>query len=246
MSDDFNMDEDEDFDFEYDSQDEQESQDVNVDLENKYYTAKGLRDDSPQEAINEFMSVVESEANPGDWGFKALKQLVKLSFKMNSYSKTIDYYKQLLKYIQDSQITRNYSEKSINTILELVGTSLDTQFLETFYSITLSCLENQNNTRLLLKTNLKLARVYLERKDYVKLTKLLKSLHESLQNEDGSDDQKQGTTLLEIFALEIQMHTETKNTKKLKQVYQQCLGIQSAIPHPRIMGIIREWYVLLF
>jgi COP9 signalosome complex subunit 2 len=45
---------------------------------------------------------------------------------------------------------------------------------------------------------------------------------------------------LEIFALEIQMLTETKNTKKLKQVYEQCLTVKSAIPHPKIMGIIRE------
>jgi COP9 signalosome complex subunit 2 len=36
------------------------------------------------------------------------------------------------------------------------------------------------------------------------------------------------------------MHTETKNNKKLKEVYQQCLQVKSAIPHPRIMGIIRE------
>ena len=45
---------------------------------------------------------------------------------------------------------------------------------------------------------------------------------------------------MEIFALEIQMYTETKNNKKLKALYQQCLHVKSAIPHPRIMGVIRE------
>jgi COP9 signalosome complex subunit 2 len=49
-----------------------------------------------------------------------------------------------------------------------------------------------------------------------------------------------GTQLLEVYALEIQMYTTTKNNKKLAHLYTQALQIQSAIPHPRIMGVIRE------
>lgn len=45
---------------------------------------------------------------------------------------------------------------------------------------------------------------------------ILKELHKSCQNDDGSDDQKKGTQLLEVYAIEIQMYTETKNNKKLK------------------------------
>lgn len=51
---------------------------------------------------------------------------------------------------------------------------------------------------------------------------------------------KKGTQLLEVYALEIQIFTEQKNTKKLKELYVKALSIKSAIPHPRIMGIIRE------
>ena len=36
------------------------------------------------------------------------------------------------------------------------------------------------------------------------------------------------------------MHTELKNSKRLKELYSRALTIKSAIPHPRIMGIIRE------
>ena len=36
------------------------------------------------------------------------------------------------------------------------------------------------------------------------------------------------------------MATEQRNTKRLKQLYQRALAIKSAIPHPRIMAIIRE------
>lgn len=62
----------------------------------------------------------------------------------------------------------------------------------------------------------------------------------SCQNPDGTDDIKKGSQLLEIYAMEIQMYTEQRNNKKLKQLYQKALAVKSAIPHPRILGIIRE------
>ena len=34
--------------------------------------------------------------------------------------------------------------------------------------------------------------------------------------------------------------TATKNNKKLKSLYAKALQIKSAIPHPKIMGVIRE------
>lgn len=51
---------------------------------------------------------------------------------------------------------------------------------------------------------------------------------------------KKGTQLLEVYALEIQVYTEQKDTKKLGELYHKALTIKSAIPHPRIMGVIRE------
>lgn len=36
------------------------------------------------------------------------------------------------------------------------------------------------------------------------------------------------------------MHTRRDDKKKLKALYHQCLTVKSAIPHPKIMGIIRE------
>ncbi|TPX62645.1 hypothetical protein PhCBS80983_g00281 [Powellomyces hirtus] len=165
--------------------------------------------------------------------------MVKLSFKHNNYQATLEQYKELITYIK-SAVTRNYSEKSINNILDHVSTSQDMAFLENFYSVTLEALEEAKNERLWTKTNLKLAKLWLDRHEYTRLNKILRQLHQSCQNDDGTDDQKKGTLLLEIFALEIQMYTETKNNKKLKVLYQQCLHVKSAIPHPRIMGVIRE------
>ena len=47
-------------------------------------------------------------------------------------------------------------------------------------------------------------------------------------------------SLEQVYALEIQMYTAQKNNKKLKALYDQSLHIKSAIPHPLILGVIRE------
>ncbi|KAF9132093.1 hypothetical protein BGW39_000812 [Mortierella sp. 14UC] len=236
--DDFMMEEEEDEDYDFDYEDE-DGDEPDVDLENKYYNAKGHKEDEPETALAEFQGVVEAETEKGDWGFKSLKQMVKLSFKMGNYDKTLEYYNQLLPYTK-AAVTRNYSEKSINNILDFISSSSDMVFMEKFYQTTLNSLKESNNDRLLVKTNLKLAKLWLDRKEFGRLSKILRQLHASCQADDGTDDQRKGTHLLEIFALEIQMYTETKNGKKLKALYQQCLSVKSAIPHPRIMGVIRE------
>lgn len=112
--------------------------------------------------------------------------------------------------------------------------------MERFYSLTLECFQATNNERLWLKTNIKLAKLLLDRHDYHAVNKKLKELHAACKREDGTEDNSKGTYLLEIYALEIQMYAETKNNKQLKALYQRALKVRSAVPHPKIMGIIRE------
>lgn len=229
------------YDFEYEDDEEEESGDV--DIENKYYNAKQIKADSPGDAIDEFLGVPALEQEKGDWGFKGLKQAIKLEFRLGRFDSAVDHYKELLTYVK-SAVTRNYSEKSINNILDYIEKTSDDrnsyQCMEEFYSLTLKSFQSTNNERLWLKTNIKLARLWLDRKDYSHLSKKVRELHKSCQREDGSDDPSKGTYSLEIYALEIQMYAETHNNKRLKALYQRALTVRSAVPHPRIMGIIRE------
>ncbi|CAH8490254.1 unnamed protein product [Heterobilharzia americana] len=223
---------------EYSSDDNSEP---NVDLENQYYMAKSRKDDNPDMALVEFQKVldIEGTGTKGDWGFRALKQMIKINFRLGRFDSMMENYKILLTYIK-SAVTRNYSEKSINSILDYVSTSKQMDLLQQFYITTLDALRESKNERLWFKTNTKLGKLYLERGDYIHLQKIVKELRESCQTDDGEDDLKKGTQLLEIYALEIQMYTAQKNNKKLKALYEQSLHIKSAIPHPLIMGIIRE------
>lgn len=233
---DFMCDDDVEYDLEYS---EDSNSEPDVDLENQYYNSKALKEEDPRLALESFQRVLHLEEEKGEWGFKALKQMTKINFKLNNYGEMMKTYKELLTYIK-SAVTRNYSEKSINSILDYISTSKQMDLLQNFYETTLDALKDAKNDRLWFKTNTKLGKLYFDREEFIKLSKILRQLHQSCMTQDGEDDLKKGTQLLEVYALEIQMYTAQKNNKKLKRLYEQSLHIKSAIPHPLIMGVIRE------
>ncbi|KAJ3555682.1 hypothetical protein NPX13_g10307 [Xylaria arbuscula] len=239
--DDFMQESDEEYDFEYEDDGEEDSADV--DIENKYYNAKQMKDSDPAKAIDEFLEIPQLEAEKGEWGFKGLKQAIKLEYRLAKYDKAVEHYTELLTYVK-SAVTRNYSEKSINNMLDFIEKESESDAaqrgMEQFYSLTLGCFQSTNNERLWLKTNIKLAKLLLDRKEYLAVTRKLRELQKACQRDDGSDDPNKGTYSLEIYALEIQMYAETRNNKQLKVLYQKALRVRSAVPHPKIMGIIRE------
>jgi len=234
--DDFMADE-EDYDLEYS---EDSNSEPDVDLENQYYNSKSLKENNPQGALESFQRVLDLEnGEKGEWGFKALKQMIKINFRLQNFEEMMTRYKQLLTYIK-SAVTRNHSEKSINSILDYISTSKQMELLQNFYETTLDALRDAKNERLWFKTMTKLGKLYFDREEFNRLARILKQLRQSCQTDDGEDDLKKGTQLLEVYALEIQMYTAQKNNKKLKALYDQSLHIKSAIPHPLILGVIRE------
>ncbi|OJT08479.1 COP9 signalosome complex subunit 2 [Trametes pubescens] len=235
---------DEDYGFAYSDDDNDEEGAGGADVENMYYTAKSKKEDNPEQALKEFRAIVEQEEEKGDWGFKALKQSTKLLFlTLHRPPDALKTYTELLSYTK-SAVTRNYAEKTINSILDYVGGSksgpVEVNILERFYEATKAALAEAKNDRLSAKTNLKLAKLWLDRKEYGRLQKILNELYKSTIGENADDQAQKGTQLLEIYALEIQMHNERKNYKKLKEIYNASNAVRSAIPHPRIMGVIKE------
>lgn len=142
-------------------------------------------------------------------------------------------------YINNS-VTKNHGEKTINSILDYTSNSKDMEVLKHFYETTLDALKSAKNDRLWFKTNTKLGKVYLERGEFNKLGSIIRQLKQTCSPTCHEIDPHKGTQLLEIYALEIQMYTEQKNNKQLKELYERSLKVRSAIPHPLIMSIIRE------
>lgn len=126
-------------------------------------------------------------------GFKALKQSTKLLYLvLRRPNDALATYTKLLAYTK-SAVTRNYSEKTINGILDYVGGGkggvVEVDVLEKFYQATKDALEDAKNEacrlsslynsvadealqRLSAKTNLKLAKLWLDRKEYTRLSKV--------------------------------------------------------------------------
>lgn len=119
---------------------EDSNSEPDVDLENQYYNSKALKEDEPLQALQSFQKVLDLEnGEKGEWGFKALKQMIKINFKLLNYGEMMVRYKQLLTYIK-SAVTRNHSEKSINSILDYISTSKNVSTKRiTYISCSLQC-----------------------------------------------------------------------------------------------------------
>lgn len=69
----------------YQEYSEDSNSEPDVDLENQYYNSKALKEDEPRAALISFQKVLDLEAQggeKGEWGFKALKQMIKILFTM--------------------------------------------------------------------------------------------------------------------------------------------------------------------
>lgn len=229
--------EDDSYGFEY--SDEEMSEGA-VDIENQYYNSKGnVESSNLEEALKGFLEVLRMEEEKGEWGFKAYKQIVKLQFRMGKHDEMLESYRKMLEYASGA-VTRNQAEKKLNSLLDFMSTCQDKHLLQKFYETTLQSEEGCNNERLWFKANLKLCDLWFQSGDFVPLARALKLLNQKCTTKDGLPDLKKATLLLEVYAIEIQMYSAQKNFKKLKELYDKSLSIKSAIPHPRIMGTVRE------
>ena len=53
-------------------------------IENEYFSSKALKEEDPKAALDGFQRVLELDTKKGEWGFKALKQMLKILFRMVS------------------------------------------------------------------------------------------------------------------------------------------------------------------
>ncbi|RLN97185.1 hypothetical protein BBJ28_00007133 [Nothophytophthora sp. Chile5] len=116
----------EEYEFDYSDEDEDmEDVDLMVQVENQYYAAKQFLEAEPPQrhgALTALAQVLELQTEQTDWGFKALKRIVKLHFELQQHAEAMRRYEELLGYTKTA-VTRNVGEKGINSILDFVSTS---------------------------------------------------------------------------------------------------------------------------
>jgi COP9 signalosome complex subunit 2 len=209
-------------------------------IENQYYRSKDkAEEEGPpyEKALEGFQKVLDMEKTKdgrnGDWSFKALKKIVGLTFKLGDEEKLLQRFSELLKYnSSENNITENDLFKGITKILDSVSgaASIQTDIVLKMYDLALAAMKAANNENLWFKTNLKLAQKMFDKGLYKKLEKILADLKESCMLGDGSENPRKGGQLLDIYALEIQMHMERKDRKKTKDIFEK--GFATAKKNP--------------
>ena len=82
------------------------------------FTPATAQRDTADTALASFQKIVDDETSrgeQGEFGFKALKQMTKLTFKLGRYDEALAHYKTLLTYTRKA-VTRNVAEKALSLI----------------------------------------------------------------------------------------------------------------------------------
>ncbi|KAL4402115.1 COP9 signalosome protein [Malassezia pachydermatis] len=210
-------------------------------MENQYYNAKAIKAEDPRQAIEDLQKICDTDTPPSEWGFKALKQQAKILFHMGRFEQALKKYQALLPYTSTT-ISRNYAEKSILSVLDYVcaSTSIGADIVDAYIAATRQAPQSLLTDRFLTKIQLKLSKHWLQRQEWSRLDTTLKDILYMNGGDGRVDAQMQGTTMLELLSMEIQMHKKLGNLKLVRETYERALQIKNAIPHPRTMGMIRE------
>ncbi|KAF1787981.1 PCI/PINT associated module [Phytophthora cactorum] len=210
-------------------------------LENTFYEAEDFRQRGDlTQALEYFQRVValEKEVTPLEerkWSFQALEHA--------QWEEMLRHYEQMLEHL--AFVTRNESTESISSILDVVSSATgketekdSAKYTSKMYELTLDKLKDVNNDRLWFSMNVKLGKLYLDMQEFDQLQKLLNQLYDYCQTPDGVQDHSKATSLLEVYALEIQLCVATKNSAKMRIIYPKTLDLDAAVADPRIMGSV--------
>ena len=214
-----------------------------IEMQNTFYTAEDAKRGRPAEAIEMYENVISLSETIGDeevkYRFDSLKNIVVLSAQLQLLDKMIGRQRYLLKMV--SKVTREDLSEAVNAVLDSVANNLGAHpdYQREIYKMTLDVLRS-NNERLWFTICLRLGKIYQDLKNFELLDSLLSELKESCRTSSNTYDNSKANLLLEVFALEIQMCSMTKNNARMKAVYLETQKLSSVINDPRVVAIIKE------
>lgn len=214
-----------------------------VELENTFFMARDTRRDDPAAALTMFRKCVSLEKASFEdemiYRFQSLEHIVTLEAALGNMDAMTEAYQELLSYTD--RVTRNEVSESINTVLTTVSESKDFALLQRVYRITLDALSKlSGQERMHFDIAMRLAKTHLDRGEITECEKQLHVLHDKLRLPDGSDDMSRGSQLLEIYAIKIQLATDSGNTTLMQDLFEKTRILSSEVTDPRSMSTIQE------
>lgn len=140
-----------------------------------------------------------------------------------------------------SKVAREDLSEAVNAILDAVTNHLQEKPMKQseMYKMTLDVLKTSNE-RMWFNISLRLAKIYLDLKNFDSLDSLIADLKESCKQGNGQYDASKSSMLQEVLSLEIQLCAEAKNHNRMKAVYNETRKLNAVINEPRTTAIIRE------
>ncbi|KAI9292599.1 PCI-domain-containing protein [Neoconidiobolus thromboides FSU 785] len=237
-SEDLIYDDDASYDLEYSSQSELGEQELS--LENRYYDAKSLVKEDPSKVIDAFEEIIKLEEGDGPFTFKSTKQLLKFTYRNGDLEKAMSYYQKILSFPLGDGVASTYKDSSINNMVDLISKNTNNEFLDQFFKDTIKVLDPVRNERSWIRTQLKLAHLWLTQKNFDSLRELLPTLYNFCKDTSGNDEERKGTHLLDIISIDMEIASIFKDNKKSKRLYERASNVKTAFASPRADGVIRE------
>lgn len=141
------------------------------------------------------------------------------------------------------QLNGHYAEESVNKLLSRYGSSTNASFVNKMFDIIVSYLDSSGGStisgqRLWLRININRLNNAMETGDWAHAKLLIDSINGRLNE---VSELTKNSYWLEVIAAEIAYTMKTDgDLSKLSQLYRKSIGVNAAITHPRVMGVIRE------
>lgn len=229
------------FGYEYDNDDYGGGEDEEeIEIENAYFEADDKKNSNPKDAMEQFHTVIMLEENRSEkkYTFQSLLNIILIKCRLQLYEDLSNDVTRILKAMD--KVSKNDANDAINNILEaLLNLEDQTQADKAIVKI-LDYLKEKNYEQLWLNASIRLCKIYLDRKEFGQFQNLIENIKESCRLPDGTDDMKKSSVLLEVYSLEINVHMQTMNIGKMREIYEKTKNISSAIADPRTMGIIKD------
>eukprot|EP00823_Brevimastigomonas_motovehiculus_P004362 TRINITY_DN2862_c0_g1_i2.p1 TRINITY_DN2862_c0_g1~~TRINITY_DN2862_c0_g1_i2.p1 ORF type:complete len:506 (-),score=87.20 TRINITY_DN2862_c0_g1_i2:331-1731(-) len=232
---------------------DKKADDINTEISNIFYIAEDDRRDKPKDAYTGFLQVIaKSQGKLSELTdevktnvFKSLQYASTLGLQLNKSSDALSSYKSLLAFIPN--VTRNEASEAIDAVLVAAAELGGIKQYQEFFDITAKALKNTSDSeKMLFDKQLKLGKMYIKQKMYNVALEVLKQLHKSCQLKDGTDDQKKGSELLEIYAMQVEIYTATGDAIGMKDIFERTKGLSAAVKDSHSQSIIRECWALMY
>lgn len=234
-------------DYDYNSDEDNWSEEEEVDeaqvlIENTFYEAEDDQKKNPRRALEGFLKVLDLESSKPieeqQYRFKSLKNVIILECSFEEYEKMCSHLNSIIAMIDS--VARNDATEAINQILDASSKITDSYYSMKVLTMTIGKLKESKNFRLLFNTNSRLAKYYLEKGELDKAENTIKELVGYCLLSDGTEDPSKSGSLIEAYALEMQLCSLNKNVRRMKVLYKKTEALNADVSDPRIIGVIKE------